>query len=683
MQEQTRKSLNELAQYRELTLRGIILGALITVIFTASNVYLGLKVGMTFASSIPAAVISMAVLRFFRDSNILENNMVQTQSSAAGCLSAIIFVLPGMLMLGYWQGFPFWQTFAVCAAGGILGVIFTIPLRHVMIVDCELPYPEGVAAAEILKTADKHHNELDTAATSNSGKDVKLLVAGSLISGIFALLLNGFRVVGGSVALTFKAGTAIFHLPLGFSFALLGAGYLVGISGGIAILTGTIFTWGGAVPLLTSVSEIPEGTDYVDFAMTIWVSKVRYVGVGCIAIAAVWTLLSLMKQIVKGIMMTFSIMNSKTAATTERIFQDLTPKTMLLITIAMAVVIAAVFWTFVKEGPLPTAIGWLFVLLSTVLALLIGFLVAAACGYMAGIIGSSSSPISGISILSIIVISVIFLALGRNLGLFDLENGGKFLTALALFTVSVIVSIAAISNDNLQDLKTGFLVKATPWRQEVALIIGCVVGAMVIAPVLELLYEAYGFTGALPREGMDHSLALGAPQATLITAISQSIFSDKIEWTYFVIGLVLGGSVIALDILLKKMTKGRMSIPPLAIGFGIYLPATICTPLFIGAILSWLSCKYLKRKYRSKDEQEKSLKQSLHSGTLLSSGFIIGESIIGVIIATIICVSITNGGSEAPLAIDLSSWNIPTSLIGLLIFICGTYYLYLKTIRTR
>ena len=680
MQEQTKKSLNELAQYRELTLRGIILGALITVIFTASNVYLGLKVGMTFASSIPAAVISMAVLRFFKDSNILENNMVQTQSSSAGCLSAIIFVLPGMLMLGYWHGFPFWQTFAVCSAGGILGVIFTIPLRHVMIVDCDLPYPEGVAAAEILKTADKHMHKADTAATADASRDVKLLVAGSGIAGIFALLLNGFRVVGGSVALTFKAGTAIFHLPLGFSFALLGAGYLVGISGGIAILTGTVFTWAGAVPLLSSLSEIPQDADYVDFAMNIWVSKVRFIGVGCIAIAAVWTLLSLMKQIIKGIKMTFSAMNSKTATTAERIFQDLSPKTMLLITICMAIIIAAVFWTFVQDSPLSAGIGWLFVFMSTLLALLIGFLVAAACGYMAGIIGSSSSPISGISILSIIIISVVFLGLGRNLGLFDVENGGKFLTALALFTVSVIVSIAAISNDNLQDLKTGYLVEATPWRQEVALIIGCIVGAMVIAPVLELLYEAYGFTGAMPREGMDPAMTLGAPQATLITAISQSIFSNNIEWTYFVIGLTLGAFIIFIDILLKNMSKGRMSIPALAVGFGIYLPATICTPLFIGALLSWFSHRYIKRKNRDNDQ---ALKQSLHAGTLLSSGFIIGESIIGVVLATVICISISNGGSESPLALDISSMNLPVSLIGLFLFICGIYYLYRQTTRTR
>lgn len=269
------------ADYRELTLRGMVLGALITVIFTASNVYLGLKVGLTFASSIPAAVISMAVLKFFKDSNILENNMVQTQTSAAGTLSTIIFVLPGLLMAGYWSGFPFWQTTLLCMAGGILGVIFTIPLRYAMVVKSDLPYPEGVAAAEILKVGS--HEEGNT----QGGSGIKEIAAGGLLAGLVSFCTGGLRVVADSASYWFKSGNAVFQLPMGFSLALLGAGYLVGLTGGIAILVGIFIAWGGAVPYLSSVIPQPSDVDMAGFAMQLWKEKVRFIGAGTIGIAAV------------------------------------------------------------------------------------------------------------------------------------------------------------------------------------------------------------------------------------------------------------------------------------------------------------------------------------------------------------------------------------------------------------
>lgn len=258
---------------KELTFRGMLLGALITVVFTASNVYLGLKVGLTFASSIPAAVISMAVLKFFKGSNILENNMVQTQASSAGTQSSVIFVLPAMLMMGYWQGFPFWQTLLVCMAGGILGVIFTVPLRHVMVVKSDLPYPEGVAAAEILKAGndDSHNGE------SESG--IKEIAAGGLLAAIVGFCTNGLRVIADGASLWFKGGNAVFQVPMGFSFALLGAGYLVGMIGGIAILLGIFFAWGVAVPYFTAADPMPADAEMIGYAMNIWKTKVRFIGV--------------------------------------------------------------------------------------------------------------------------------------------------------------------------------------------------------------------------------------------------------------------------------------------------------------------------------------------------------------------------------------------------------------------
>ena len=468
------------------------------MIFTASNVYLGLKVGLTFASSIPAAVISMAVMKFFPGSNILENNMVQTQASAAGTLSAVIFVLPALLMLGYWQGFPFWQTMLICATGGILGVIFTIPLRHVMVVKSELPYPEGVAAAEILKAGNPDES---TGKTSSTG--AKEIAAGGILAGILSFAMSGLRVVADSASLWFKSRQCHFPNSMGFSLALLGAGYLVGIVGGIAILTGLIFAWFVAVPYFSATAPQPADMEMAAYAMSLWKTKVRFIGVGVIGIAAIWTLISLMKPMMEGMHQSFAALKNPDAATNERTTQDMSPKTMIAITLATIVLIAGIVFYFVQAAPISAGVAILLVLVCTILAVCIGFFVAAACGYMAGLVGSSSSPISGIGIISVVLTSLVLYVIGKGTGILAMENGEAFLTALTMFTASIVLAIAAISNDNLQDLKTGYLVKATPWRQQVALLVGCMVGAAVIAPVLEMLYHAYGFTGAMPRPDMD------------------------------------------------------------------------------------------------------------------------------------------------------------------------------------
>ena len=493
------------AGWRELTLRGMILGALITVVFTASNVYLGLKVGLTFATSIPAAVISMAVLKFFKGSNILENNMVQTQASAAGTLSTIIFVLPGLLMAGYWNGFPFWQTTLLCVSGGILGVIFTVPLRYAMVVKSSLPYPEGVAAAEILKVGSGEHEDAEQGQSGDSG--VREILSGGLLAGLMSFLSGGLRVISDSASYWFKAGNAI-----------------------------------------------------------------------------------------------------------------------------------------------------------------IGFLVAAACGYMAGLVGSSASPISGIGIVSIVVISLVLLAVGESSGLFADEGNRQFMLALTLFCGSAVICVASISNDNLQDLKTGYLVKATPRLQQIALIIGCVAGAIVVSPVLELLYEAYGFTGAMPRAGMDASQALAAPQATLMTTITQGIFAHNLQWNYIFTGVGIGVALIIVDFILKKSSGNRLALPVLAVGMGIYLPPSVNMPIVVGAFLA----AWLKSRIRTRSgDAESSLKRADRTGTLFAAGLIVGESLIGVAMAFVIAVSVTNGGSDAPLALGLKNWDTAASWLGLAGFLLG------------
>ena len=653
---------------KELTFRGIILGALITVIFTASNVYLGLKVGMTFASSIPAAVISMAVLKFFKDSSILENNMVQTQASSAGTLSSVIFVLPGLLMMGYWQDFPFWQTMLICAAGGTLGVLFTIPLRRAMVVNSDLPYPEGVAAAEILK-AGNH-------ADGDSG--VKDIAYGGVLAGLVAFLTNGLRVMADGASAWIQTGKAAFQLPMGFSLALLGAGYLIGIVGGIAMLIGVILTWGVAVPYFTMSGDIAADASLIDAAMVVWKTKVRFIGVGTIGIAAIWTLLILMKPMIEGMVHSFRMLKGGQAESEHRVDIDLSPKTMIYILIATVVLIVISLHHFIAAAPISPELSILLVVVCTFLAVFIGFFVAAASGYMAGLVGSSSSPISGIGIISVIVISLVLVSIGNASGLFETVDGQKFLTALTLFTASIVLTTATISNDNLQDLKTGLLVDATPWRQQVALIIGCFVGALVIAPVLEILYHAYGFSGALPRPDMDPSQALSAPQATLMTTISQGIFTNKLEWTYILTGVGLGAVLITIDAFLKKVSNKVFSLPVIAVGIGIYLPPSINTPVIVGAFLAWIMARHIA-KLGNKEVSAKAER----FGTLFSAGLIVGESLMGVILAFIIAASVTTGGSEAPLSLNLENWDTIGEWLGLIVFIVGIVIFASRVLRAK
>ena len=653
---------------KELTVRGIILGALITVIFTASNVYLGLKVGMTFASSIPSAVISMAVLKFFKDSSILENNMVQTQASSAGTLSSVIFVLPGLLMMGYWQDFPFWQTMLICAAGGTLGVLFTIPLRRAMVVNSDLPYPEGVAAAEILKAG--NHTDGDSG--------VKDIAYGGVLASLVAFLTNGLRVMADGASAWIQTSKAAFQLPMGFSLALLGAGYLIGIVGGIAMLVGVILTWGVAVPYFTMSGDIAADASLIDAAMTVWKTKVRYIGVGTIGIAAIWTLLILMKPMIEGMVHSFRMLKGGQEASEHRIDIDLSPKTMIYILIATVALIVISLHHFIAAAPISPELSILLVVVCTFLAVFIGFFVAAASGYMAGLVGSSSSPISGIGIISVIVISLVLVSIGNASGLFETVDGQKFLTALTLFTASIVITTACISNDNLQDLKTGLLIEATPWRQQVALIIGCFVGALVIAPVLEILYHAYGFSGALPRPDMDPSQALSAPQATLMTTISQGIFTNKLEWTYILTGVGLGAVLITIDAFLKKVSNKVFGLPVIAVGIGIYLPPSINMPVIVGAFLAWIMARHIA-KLGNKEVSAKAER----FGTLFSAGLIVGESLMGVILAFIIAASVTTGGSEAPLSLNLENWDTIGEWLGLIVFIVGIVIFASRVLRAK
>ncbi|WP_158897836.1 OPT family oligopeptide transporter [Burkholderia sp. L27(2015)] len=672
----------------ELTVRGIILGAIITVIFTASNVYLGLKVGLTFSSSIPAAVISMAVLRMFSGSNILENNMVQTQASAAGTLSSIIFILPGLVMIGYWQGFPYWQTLAICAAGGMLGVMYTIPLRHAMVVQSDLPYPEGVAAAEILRVGTRHDEVQGATLGGTRSKTVGQaetgiteIVAGGVTAAVVTFATSGLRVLSEGVNVWFAAGTAVIRLSTGFSLALLGAGYLIGIVAGMAMLLGLVIAWGVAVPVLTSLHAMPAGSTLAQYATGLWSHDVRFIGAGTIGVAAVWTLATLFKPMLEGLRTSFRALSmAKGKITIPRTELDLSPTWIAVITLVLIAVLVATFASFLGTAPITRSAIRGLVIYSVLFAVLFGFLVAAACGYMAGLIGSSASPISGIGIVAVILVSLLILLVASGNGLLESGAAGRQLgIALAIFTTSAVIAVATISNDNMQDLKTGWLVGATPWRQQVALLIGCVVGAMVIPPILDLLYHAYGFTGAMPRAGMDPAQALAAPQATLMTAIATGIFSGALNWNMLLIGVTLGVVLVAIDEILRHRA-GPARLPVLAVGIGIYLPPTVAATLVLGTVLAWLIERTLKARARKQNvPYERFAEASNRRGVLLASGLIVGESLVGVLIAAVIGFS----GKDAPLAVVGSGFGATAQWLGLIVFAAVAWMFARRVLSAR
>jgi len=641
----------------ELTVRGLIIGVVITLVFTAANVFFGLKAGLTFATSIPAAVISMAILRGFKNSTIQENNIVQTIASSAGTLSAIIFVLPGLVMIGWWNGFPFWVTFGICATGGILGVMYTIPLRRALVTDSDLPYPEGVACAEVLKVGGGDASE---SSAEESSKDGLLAVAaGTAVSAVFAIVV-ATKIFASDVVQYFRIGDrgGATGYDFSLSFALLAVGHLVGLWVGVAMLLGAVIAWGWAVPHYTALAGAAGAA--ADVAQAAWSHKVRFLGAGTIGVAAIWTLAKLVKPVISGLssaMAASRVRKSGQGASLPRTEQDMPIGIVGLISLICLLPIAWLLGNFA----LTTGLGshlWLLIVGGIIFVVVMGFLVSAVCGYMAGLIGSSNSPLSGVGILVVIIAALLLVVTVQS----QLPvSAGKGMVAFALFITSVVFSVATIANNNLQDLKTGQLVDATPWKQQVALVIGVLVGAAVIPPVLDLLNKAYGFAG---MAGVDPARALAAPQAGLISALAQGVIQGNIDWSLIGLGAAIGVALIVLDALLGRFSKSA-SLPPLAVGLGIYLPTSTTLMIVVGAVVGWYFDKRADRG--PKAEATKQL------GVLLASGMIVGESIIGVIIAAIVVFS----GKATPLGLVGDGFDTAAIWIGGIAFVLVNLALYL------
>jgi len=642
----------------ELTVRGVILGVLLTAVFTAANVYFGLKAGLTFSTSIPAVVLSMALLRWLGNTTAQENNIVQTVASTAGTLSSIIFVLPGFIMIGWWSGFPYWQSVAICAAGGILGVMYSIPLRRALVTDSDLPYPEGTACAEVIKVGSGDVADADS--VESGGKGLRAVLVGSLVSALFLVLVQ-MRLFLGDVAHNLRLGSERQGPVTGFdfqlSFALFGIGHLVGISCGVAMFVGAVIGWGWGVPYFSALHPAAGGVD--EFAHATWSHYVRYVGAGAIAVSAIWTLMKLVKPVIGGLQSAIASSRARKEGrgdTLARTEHDIPVDQVGLVSLLCILPICWLLWNFATSAGLGEH-ALLLTIGGIVIVVVLGFLVSTVCGYMAGLIGASNSPLSGIGIL-VVATTALFLVVTVKSAL--PPEMGKALVAYSLFVTAVVFNVAAIANNNLQDLKTGQLVESTPSKQQWALVIGVIASALVIPPVLDLVNKAYGFAGA-PGAGAH---ALPAPQAGLISALAQAVIqNDPEKWLLMGRGALIGGGIIAVDWLLSKTTRS-LRLPPLAVGLGIYLPTASTLMVTVGAIVGWWFDRRADRA--AKPEPMKQL------GVLLASGLIVGESVLAVVFTALVALS----GNPFPIGVVGDSFATASEWLGGLAFAAVVYLLY-------
>lgn len=592
----------------QLTVKAIILGIVLSVVLAGANAYLGLFAGLTVSASIPAAVISMAILSLFKRSNILENNIVQTAASAGESLAAgVIFTLPALILLGYWEVFDNLWVMAIAGLGGLLGVLFTIPLRRSLIVEEGLTYPEGTATAEVLKVG-------DSARAGVGGTGIAYLAWAGVCGALAKLSETGLRIWEGTAqAAGYLGQSTIAYVGANLSPALLSVGYIVGLNIAVLVLAGGVISWYVAIPIystffldgnpaLQAVAE--QGA--VDLAFAIWTSQIRYLGVGAMLVGGIWALVSMRGSILSGVKSGLAQYRAGTLATTVHTERD-TPMPFVLGGIGLFIVpIFALYVVVVDSAGIALAM--------TLVMVVAGFLFSAVAAYMSGLVGSSNNPVSGITIATILFSALLLLFLLGN----DAGTG----PVAAILIGAVICCAAAIAGDNLQDLKAGYIVGATPWRQQVMQAVGVVSAVLLMAPILNLLLQAYGI-GA-PTAEQPNSLL--APQATLMASVAQGVFGDGLPWTMVAGGAGIGVVIIVIDEWAKRSGRAWRA-PVLAVAVGIYLPLELAVPIAVGGVLAHIVGRRQGAKERGR------------TGMLFAAGLITGEALVGIVMAIPIVVS--------------------------------------------
>jgi putative OPT family oligopeptide transporter len=588
----------------QLSARAIILAVVLAMILAAANTYLGLFAGLTIATAIPAAVVSMAVLRAFGGGHILENNIVQTGASAGSSIAAgVIFTVPALLILGYWEDFRYWWVLSIAGLGGVLGVIFSVPLRRSLIVERKLAFPEGTAAAEVLRTGE------------NPTQGIKILAISSLVgAGAKLLAASGLRVVPDSAAFGTFLGKGIAYMGTNLSPALLGVGYIVGLNVGIVVVGGGILSWNIAIPIysalfLDSAPELAQRVAAADgetAAFAIWSAQIRYLGVGAMLIGGLWTLFALRSSLLSGVRSGLEAARSSKGGVVPETERDIPMKAILIGLVLFTLPLAALYQAIVQDFAVSIPM--------TIIMIVAGFLFSSVSAYMAGLVGSSNNPVSGITIGTILFASAVLLLL--------MGRGAELGPVAAIMIGAVVCCAAAVAGDNLQDLKCGYMVGATPWRQQVMLAIGAASCALVMAPVLNLLSTAFGIGPATA----DKPQSLLAPQATLMASVAKGLFGGELPWNMIWTGVVVGAVIIAVDEVLKSR-GAKFRVPVLGAAVGIYLPLDLTVPIFLGGLLAHIV-------ERASGGAQGVGEDRLHrKGVLYSAGLITGEALMGIVIA--------------------------------------------------
>lgn len=616
----------------EITIKAIILGIVLSMILAGANAYLGLFAGMTVSASIPAAVISMGVLRLFRRSNILENNIVQTAASAGESLAAgVIFTIPALVLMGYWTEFNYFEVAKIASIGGLIGVLFTIPLRRALIVEAKLTYPEGIATAAVLRAGDR--NQEGEAAESAKGS-MKLIGLAALVGGLMKVAQQGYQLwsaaIAGAIKLPLGKG-AIFGLGTNLSPALIAVGYIVGRNIGILVVGGGLISWAVAIPIYSAIYGY-EG-NYFEAAENIWNTQIRFLGIGAMVVGGIWSLIKLAKPLVAGIKASLdAVKHANEGKSLAREEQDTPIK---YVGYGLLILMVPVFFLYL--GILESI--WIAVLLSMVM-MIFGFLFSAVAAYMAGVVGSSNNPISGVTIATILFSSLLLLALLRPDSVEEATTGA----AAAILIGAVVCCAAAIGGDNLQDLKTGHILGATPWKQQVMQVVGTISAAIVLGLVLDILHTAYTIG----------SPTLSAPQATLMKSVAEGVFQGNLPWTMVTLGGIIGVLIILLD-LRQERIGSDFRVPILAVAVGIYLPIELTVPIFLGGMISHFGNK------------NGATEVTRRNGLLLASGLITGEALMGILVAVPIFITSNK---------DWWPTFGPVTWLGTLFFIGVIYWLY-------
>jgi len=614
----------------EITVKVVVLSIILTIILATSNAYLALKVGILTSASIPAAVISMGILRLFKQANILENNLVQTAASAGEAVAGgIVYTVPALIIMHYWTHFSYWQNVFIVLIGGGLGVLFSIPIRRVLVQEKSLGFPEGKAIAEVLQMESKASNGL------------REIILGGVIGAALEFAQTGLKVFANSLQAWFIAGRALFGFGAGFSATLIGAGYLVGFEIGLSIFAGALIGWFLAVPIISEIygySLTVSPGHITDVVMVLWGEKIRYIGIGAMMVSGIWTIATLAKPFLASMQLTLKAFHNAGKKlkwlNVPRTDRDI-PLTIILIAILILLIANYIFFDI--YFPL-ASLGFnnfnevMFLIASAGFILFVGFTICAICGYFSGMVGVTATPGSAIVIAGMLLAAIILRWWLHQIGMDNLSKQQLLdAAAITIFFSAIITGSAAIANDNIQDLKVGYILGATPWKQQVMLLMGVVVAAFVVPPVMDLLFNVYGIGDVFPHTGMDKTQVLAAPPAALMAGIAQSVFRHNLPWDMLIAGMVIAiVGIIINGILHRKQLKG---FSVLGIAVGIYLPLTTSTPLFIGALLSKFINNMVNKQQKKNQLNDGLAKEAKQRGVVIACGLVAGAALMDVILA--------------------------------------------------